>query len=221
LADSIRSILQALTFQTHSDVGELPSSHLDPSIGMPLSISWLPEFEASLRYRLFFSTFESYKETRVDNESLVGGEIPLGAILDLDYIGWLFDTRNDFYFPFEVVIRQDVNLNLWRQQKLIDVSITELDWQRQTRIVNHVAAVNQANADPPLKNYPQIIGDLDKEVIWGISMFAGAHSESWQIEIDAINQPFTIEDFSSMTPLKKGGTPSQLHANVIQWCKLP
>ena len=198
LADSIRSILQALTFQTHSDVGDVPRRRLDPNISVPLSPGWSTDSEVSVKYRLFLSRFEPYDEVLVDNELLIGGAIPLGDILNLDYIGWLFETRDDFYFSFEVVIRQTVSLSLWRQQKLIDVSITELDRRRQTRIVNHVAAVNQANADPPLKNYPQIIGDLDKEVIWGISMFAGARPESWQIEIDAINQPFTIEDFSSI-----------------------
>lgn len=180
-----------------SDVGDAPSGRLDPNISVPLSLGWSPELEVSVRYRLFLSTFESYDEVPVENELLVGGAIPLGDILNLDYIGWLFDTRNDFYFPFEVVIRQTVSLSLWRQRELIDLSITELDRRRQIRIVNQVAAVNQANTDPPLMNYPQTIGNLDEEIIWGISMFAGSRSESWQIEIDAINQPFTIESFSS------------------------
>lgn len=196
LANSIHSVLRVLTFQIHPDVGEPLSSHLDPSISVPLSLSWSPDFEVSLKHRLFLSRFESYEEIRVENELLVGNNIPLGAILDLDYIGWLFDTRSDFYFPFEVVIRQTVNLSLWRQQRLIDLSTDELDQRRQIKIVNRLAAANQKNADPPLRGYPQTIGDLDKEIIWGISMFAGSRSESWQIAINDINQPFTKEDFS-------------------------
>jgi hypothetical protein len=113
-----------------SDVGDVPSGRLDPNISVPLSLGWSPELEVSVRYRLFLSTFESYDEVPVENELLVGGAIPLGDILNLDYIGWLFDTRNDFYFPFEVVIRQTVSLSLWRQRELIDLSITELDRRR-------------------------------------------------------------------------------------------
>ena len=63
---------------------------------------------------------------------------------------------------------------------------------------------------------------------------AGLRSSPWQHidETGAVNNSMEMIrghknlslDFvltNMMTPLKKGGTPSQLHANVIQWCKLP
>jgi hypothetical protein len=193
----ICSMMQSLLSRIGKDAGELLSGRLASNISVPLSVSWSPDFEVSIKYRLFFSQFEPHEEVPVGEESLIGSTIPLGTVLDLNYVGWLFETRNDFYFPFEVVIRQPVDLDFLRQQNLIQSSTYETDQRRQIRISNRVAPVNQANSDPPLRGYSQTVGNLDHELILEISMFAGSLSVSWQIRIDDINKPFTKESFSS------------------------
>ncbi len=171
---------------------------LDSSVVLRLPFNWSLEVDVSIKYQLIPRKFAPLDEFSIAGDLLAGGIIPLARVVDFEHLERQFEDRRDFRFYFTITAWESVNLNDLRELRWIEESIEETEAYRRIRIINCLSPRNPENSSLLLRNYPKIIGNLDEEIIWEIGMFAGRRSESWQIEIDVISQPFMIESFKSV-----------------------
>jgi hypothetical protein len=143
--------------------------------------------------------FAPYQEEHpLPRDAAVDNAIPLSRFFDFEYLAHQFEDRVGFQFRFKVKAWTSVNLHELCDGQSIERNTEETDTHRRIQIVSHLQPRNPENVSLVLRNYPQIVGNLDEEIIWGIRMFEGGRATSWQIEVDTINQLFTIESFNSM-----------------------
>jgi len=167
------------------------------TIGIPLPLIQEPEIEILVKYQCASRRlFEPYQVKSIPQEALTQGIIPLSEVIELDTLMWWFETLSIPFFTFELEVRKVVSLGSLFCQRFIDLDMNETTRIRRITICNRLPR-GKAPLPPSLRNYRQVIGNLDKEVIWGITMSVQGHSESWQIEIDKIRQPFDAASLQS------------------------
>lgn len=195
LSDCIGQLRRELLYRLQIEKAEGTDCLLNATLAISFPVDIPADSDVSIRYRPrqgVSTPFEQYLEKDISDD-VAGSRLMLASVMNLEHAARLIQERSLPDFRFSVIVLQDIELSELRERGWIEVTSSQDRMRREVQVRN--CCRGWRGQPITIHNYPQVIGNLDQDVIWRIRQFCEARSESWMITVNEIGPCFAPDDY--------------------------